>query len=79
MVSILVAGLKRYHELTADESVKDIIVNLMDWMIEKTYDEETGYFWYTTCRNRTVEPTLAIASMNLEALATMYSLPETSG
>jgi hypothetical protein len=53
MLSILLSGLSRYYFYTQNEEVKQSVVNGALWLIENTFDDSTGHFRYTSCKNRT--------------------------
>lgn len=49
MAGILLSGLRRFHELTADARVAEAIVRGAQWLVASTYDRERRLFRYTTC------------------------------
>ena len=49
MVSILMVGLKRYHEVTEDQRVADAIVAAADYCIDRMWVPAGSAFHYTCC------------------------------
>jgi hypothetical protein len=54
MVGILMVGLKRYHEATAEQRVADAIVRAADYCIERLWVAEASAFRYTCCPESSV-------------------------
>ncbi|MDA0338003.1 MAG: hypothetical protein O2782_22770, partial [bacterium] len=54
MVGVLMAGLKRYHEATAQQRVADAIVRAADYCIEHMWVAEASAFRYTCCPESSV-------------------------
>ena len=52
MVGVCLSALRRYHELTADERVATAILDGARWLVEHTYDRDTGHFRYTSSPSR---------------------------
>ena len=71
MVGVLLAGLRRFYELTHDVRVGEAIVGGAKWLIDKTYVPEAGQFRYTSCPSR-AGPTARHTVMVAEALADAY-------
>jgi hypothetical protein len=71
MVGVLLAGLRRFYELTHDVRVAEAIVGGAKWLIDKTYVPEAGQFRYTSCPSR-AGPTAGLTVMVTEALADAY-------
>ena len=74
MVGVLLSGLKRYYNLTNDEAVAEAIVGGARWLINYTFDEEVGYFRYTSCKNRTLGGTFQMTQLVLEGIAAAYEI-----
>lgn len=51
MVGILLSGLKRYHQITADPDVERAIVDSARWITDDTWMGDKGVFRYTSCPN----------------------------
>jgi hypothetical protein len=49
MVTVLVSGLKRYHDLTLEPAVANAILAGARWLIRETFNEETGHFFGGSC------------------------------
>jgi hypothetical protein len=56
MYGVLLAGLRKYHELTGDERIPDAIIRGAEWLITNTYDEASGGYTYTSCPNPYLRP-----------------------
>jgi hypothetical protein len=52
MAGILLAGLRRWHELTGDARLAEAIVRGAHWLVASTYDAASGHFRYTSCPNK---------------------------
>ena len=74
MICILVSGLKRYHHLTGDPAVAEAIIGGARWLINETFDHDSGYFRYTSCPNRSLGGTFQCTQWALEALAAAWEL-----
>ena len=74
MTGILLSGLRRYHDITADPRVADAIVGGAKWLIEKTYVPQAGHFRYTSCENRGEGPHPQYSLQVLEGLADAYRI-----
>ncbi|MEM7134242.1 MAG: hypothetical protein AAF702_48680 [Chloroflexota bacterium] len=74
MVGVLLSGLKRYHNLTQDERVAKAIIGGAHWLIHHTFDDASGHFRYTSCKNRTVGGGFQQTQWVLEGLAAAYEL-----
>lgn len=51
MVGILLAGLRRYYELTADERVAKAITDGARWLVRNAYDADSKAFRASSCPN----------------------------
>ena len=51
MVAVLLAGLKYYHDVTAEPRVKEAIIQGAGYLLEETYSDQTHGFRYTSCPN----------------------------
>ena len=49
MVTVLLSGMKRYHDLTGDPAVADSIVAGARWLIRETLDRDNGLFIGGSC------------------------------
>ena len=49
MISVLLSGLKYYHDITGDERVKQSIIRGAHYLLDETYSDETMGFRYTSC------------------------------
>ena len=49
MVTVLLSGLKRYHDLTHDPRVADSILAGGRWLVRETFNEKTGMFIGGSC------------------------------
>jgi len=74
MICVLVSGLKRYHHLTGAPAVAEAIIGGARWLINETFDHESGHFRYTSCPNRTLGGTFQYTQWALEALAAAWEL-----
>lgn len=74
MICVLVSGLKRYHHLTGDPAVAEAIIGGARWLINETFDHDSGYFRYTSCPNRSLGGTFQCTQWALEALAAAWEL-----
>ncbi|MYD09241.1 MAG: hypothetical protein F4X02_04275 [Chloroflexi bacterium] len=74
MICILVSGLKRYHHLTGDPAVAEAIIGGARWLINQTFDHDSGHFRYTSCPNRSLGGTFQCTQWALEALAAAWEL-----
>ena len=74
MVGVLLSGLRRYHELTGDERVRDAILGGIDWLLRRTYDAASGHFRYTPCLHRGGGPQPGYTSQVIEGLAYAHAL-----
>ena len=74
MVGILLSGLKRYYHLTGDDRVAQAIIGGARWLIQHTYDDESGHFRYTSCANRTLGGGYQQTQWVLEGLADAYEI-----
>ena len=74
MVGVLLSGLRRYHELTGDERVRDAILGGVDWLLRRTYDVASGHFRYTPCLHRGGGPQPGYTSQVIEGLAYALAL-----
>ena len=74
MICILVSGLKRYHHLTGDPAVAEAIIGGARWLINETFDQDSGHFRYTSCPNRSLGGTFQCTQWALEALAAAWEL-----
>lgn len=74
MVGVLLSGLKRYHQLTRDARVGEAIVGGARWLIRETFDQQSGHFRYTSCRNRTLGGNFRCTQWVLEGLAAAWEL-----
>jgi len=74
MICVLISGLKRYHHLTGDQAVAEAIIGGARWLINETFDHESGYFRYTSCPNRSLGGTFQCTQWALEALAAAWEL-----
>ena len=74
MICILISGLKRYHHLTGDPAVAEAIIGGARWLINETFDHDSGYFRYTSCPNRSLGGTFQCTQWALEALAAAWEL-----
>jgi hypothetical protein len=74
MVGVLLSGLKRYHHLTGDRDVADSIIGGARWLIAHTFDEASGHFRYTSCRNRSLGGGFQQTQWVLEGLADAYEI-----
>ena len=52
MVGVCLSALRRYHELTGDESVATAIVEGARWLVDNTYDRDARHFRYTSSPTR---------------------------
>ena len=52
MVGVCLSALRRYHEMTGDERVATAILDGARWLVEHTYDRDTGHFRYTSSPSR---------------------------
>lgn len=74
MVCILVSGLMRYHRLTGDDAVADAIIGGARWLIRGTFDDDSGYFRYTSCPNRSLGGNYQCTQWVMEGLAAAWEL-----
>lgn len=74
MICILVSGLKRYHRLTGAPAVAEAIIGGARWLINETFDNDSGHFRYTSCPNRSLGGTFQCTQWALEALAAAWEL-----
>ena len=74
MICVLVSGLKRYHHLTGGPAVAEAIIGGARWLINETFDHDSGYFRYTSCPNRSLGGTFQCTQWALEALAAAWEL-----
>ena len=74
MICVLVSGLKRYHHLTGDPAVAEAIIGGARWLINETFDHDSGHFRYTSCAKRTLGGTFQYTQWALEALAAAWEL-----
>ncbi len=56
MYGVLLAGLRKYYELSSDERVPDAVIRGAEWLIANTYDEGSGGYTYTSCPNPYLRP-----------------------
>ena len=49
MVGVLMAGLRRYHQITRDARVSKCIVGAAEYIIDANWISEGGFFRYTNC------------------------------
>ncbi|MGN6563489.1 MAG: hypothetical protein ACTHMU_12605, partial [Thermomicrobiales bacterium] len=73
MAGILLAGLRRWHELTGDARIAEAIVRGAHWLIASTYDVASGHFRYTSCPKKRT-PGFEYMIPLLEGLAYAYAL-----
>ncbi len=74
MVGVLLSGLMRYYRHTSDPAVADAIVDGARWLIVNTYDQASGYFRYTSCKNRTLGGKFQCTQWVLEGLAAAWTI-----
>ena len=74
MVCVLISGLKRYHRLTGENEVADAIIGGARWLIRETFDDDSGYFRYTSCPNRSLGGNYQCTQWVMEALAAAWEL-----
>lgn len=74
MICVLISGLKRYHHLTGDPAVAEAIIGGARWLINETFDHDSGYFRYTSCPNRSLGGAFQCTQWALEALAAAWEL-----
>ena len=74
MVGVLLSGLRRYHELTGDERVRDAILGGIDWLLRRTYDSASGHFRYTPCLHRGGGPQPVYTRQVIEGIAYAHAL-----
>ncbi|UCH24714.1 MAG: hypothetical protein JSV66_12270 [Trueperaceae bacterium] len=74
MVGVLLSGLQRYHHLTGDRGVAESIIAGARWLIAHTFDEASGHFRYTSCRNRSLGGGFQQTQWVLEGLADAYEI-----
>lgn len=79
MICVLVSGLKRYHHLTDDPAVAEAIIGGARWLINETFDHDSGHFRYTSCAKRTLGGTFQYTQWALEALAAAWELSGDAG
>ena len=72
MLSILLSGLSRFYHYTENEEVKNAVVNGALWLIENTFDHNSGQFRYTSCENRTVSGGFQQTQWVIEGLSYAY-------
>lgn len=74
MVGVLLSGLMRYYRHTSDPAVADAIVGGARWLIANTYDHDSGYFRYTSCKNRTLGGKFQCTQWVLEGLSAAWTI-----
>lgn len=74
MVGVLLSGLMRYYRHTSDPAVADAIVGGARWLIANTFDYDSGYFRYTSCKNRTLGGKFQCTQWVLEGLAAAWTI-----
>ncbi len=79
MVAIALSGLRELHELTKRQEVADLLIDGAHWLIDKTYDMESGMFYYTSCPNKPTshnKPSLGFSVCCLEGISYAYELTD---
>ncbi|MDG2199191.1 MAG: hypothetical protein P8O70_20340 [SAR324 cluster bacterium] len=74
MLSILLSGLSRYYHYTQSEEVKNAVVNGALWLIQNTFDHNSGQFRYTSCEKRSVGGGFQQTQWVIEGLSYAYFL-----
>ena len=69
MVGVLLSALRRYHDLTGDARVAAAITGGARWLVDNTYDTDTGHFRYTSCATAGDGPAAEWSLQVLEGLA----------
>jgi len=72
MLSILLSGLSRYYHYNKSDEVKNAVVNGALWLIENTFDHNSGQFRYTSCEKRSVGGGFQQTQWVIEGLSYAY-------
>ena len=76
MVTVLLSGMKRYHDLIGDPAVAEAIVAGARWLIRETLDPETGLFIGGSCTTmqRVSRGEAGSTQIVIEGIADAYAL-----
>ena len=76
MVTVLLSGMKRYHDLTEDAAVAESIVAGARWLIRETLDPDTGLFIGGSCTTvqRVSKGEAGNTQIVIEGIADAYAL-----
>ncbi|MDX9979037.1 MAG: hypothetical protein RBU25_03215 [Lentisphaeria bacterium] len=70
MVSVLLSGLKYYHDVTDDPRVKQAIIDGAHYLVRECYSDEVHGFRYTSCPNMSYRP--GTSPLMVEGIARAY-------